>query len=50
MAEASRDLPAGRLFMLVRESRWIFLVAIALYIALVLYGYNPADPAWSACP
>ena len=47
MAEASSDFPAGKLFVLLRESRWLFLVASALYIAMVLYSYNPADPSWS---
>ncbi|HEY0665800.1 MAG TPA: DNA translocase FtsK 4TM domain-containing protein [Gallionella sp.] len=47
MAEAVSDSPAGKLFMLLRETRWIFLAVSALYIALVLYGYNPADTAWS---
>jgi len=47
VAEASSDFPAGKLFVLLRESRWLFLVASALYIAMVLYSYNPADPSWS---
>ena len=33
--------------MLLRESRWILLVGCALYLTVALYGYNPADPAWS---
>ncbi|MDO8291716.1 MAG: DNA translocase FtsK 4TM domain-containing protein [Gallionella sp.] len=47
MFDASDDSSAGKLFALLRESRWILLTAGALYIALALYGYNPADPAWS---
>ncbi len=47
MAEVSGDLPTNKLFVLLRESRWLLLVAGALYIALVLYGYDHADPAWS---
>jgi len=47
MAEADNVMPGGKLFNLLRESRWLLLVACALYIALVLYGYNPADSAWS---
>jgi S-DNA-T family DNA segregation ATPase FtsK/SpoIIIE len=47
MAEASGGLPTNKLFTLLRESRWLLLVACALYIALVLHGYNRADPAWS---
>ena len=47
MPEASFNSPSGKLFMLLRESRWLLLVASASYIAMVLFGYNPADPAWS---
>ena len=47
MPETSINSPSGKLFMLVRESRWLLLVASASYIAMVLFGYNPADPAWS---
>ncbi len=47
MAEASRDLPANKVLVLLRESRWILLVACALYFTVALYGYDPADPAWS---
>ena len=47
MAEVSGDFPANKLFMLLRESRWILLVACALYFTVALYGYDPADPAWS---
>ena len=47
MFEATDDSSNGKLFVLLRESRWILLTAGALYIALALFGYNPADPAWS---
>jgi len=47
MAEASGDSSANKLLALLRESRWLLLIACALYIALALYGYNRADPAWS---
>ena len=47
MSEAVSDSPAGKLFMLLRESRWLILVACAMYIAMVLFGYNHDDPAWS---
>ncbi|TAJ77955.1 MAG: DNA translocase FtsK [Gallionellaceae bacterium] len=36
-----------KLFALLRESRWLLLVVIASYLALILYGYDRADPAWS---
>ena len=39
-------LPA-RLAALLRESRWLLLIAVAIYLVLILYGYHPADPAWS---
>jgi DNA segregation ATPase FtsK/SpoIIIE-like protein len=47
MAEASSDFPTGKLFALLRESRWLLLVAGALYFTVALYGYDSADPAWS---
>ncbi|HET7831886.1 MAG TPA: DNA translocase FtsK 4TM domain-containing protein [Gallionella sp.] len=47
MGEGSSDSPAHKLFGLLRESRWLLLIAGAAYLALSLYGYNPADPAWS---
>ncbi len=40
-------MPASRLFGLLRESRWLLLAALALYFTVALFGYNPADPAWS---
>ena len=39
-------LPA-RIAALLRESRWLLLLAVALYVVLVLYGYDRNDPAWS---
>ena len=47
MAEAADDLPGSKLFGLVRESRWLLLAALALYFTVALYGYHPADSAWS---
>jgi S-DNA-T family DNA segregation ATPase FtsK/SpoIIIE len=47
MAEASSDLLTGKLFALLRETRWLLLVACALYFTIALYGYDPADPAWT---
>ena len=47
MAEADNALPGGKLFGLLRESRWLLLVACALYFTVALYGYDRADPAWS---
>jgi S-DNA-T family DNA segregation ATPase FtsK/SpoIIIE len=42
----STPLPA-RLAALLRESRWLLLIAIALYLILILYGYDRNDAAWS---
>ncbi|MDD5058426.1 MAG: DNA translocase FtsK 4TM domain-containing protein [Sideroxydans sp.] len=36
-----------RLLGLLRESRWLLLVAVALYLILILFGYDRADPSWS---
>ncbi|HUW26187.1 MAG TPA: DNA translocase FtsK 4TM domain-containing protein [Gallionella sp.] len=47
MAEADNALPGGKLFGLLRESRWLLLAACALYFTVALYGYNPDDPSWS---
>jgi len=32
---------------LLRESRWLALLALALYLTLALFTYNKADPGWS---
>jgi len=47
MSEASSDWPTNRLFVLLRESRWLLFTAGALYFTVALYGYDRADPAWS---
>ena len=47
MAEADNALPGGKLFALLRESRWLLLAACALYFTVALYGYDRTDPAWS---
>ncbi|MDO8414288.1 MAG: DNA translocase FtsK 4TM domain-containing protein [Gallionellaceae bacterium] len=39
--------PPSRLAGLVREARWLLLVAVAIYLILILHGYNSSDPAWS---
>ena len=44
--DKSTPLP-GRLAALLRESRWLLLLAVALYLILILYGYDRNDPAWS---
>jgi S-DNA-T family DNA segregation ATPase FtsK/SpoIIIE len=36
-----------KLRILLRESRWLLLVVIALFLILILFGYDRADSAWS---
>ena len=44
--QASNPLPP-HLASLLRESWWLALVAVALYLLLVLVTYDKADPGWS---
>ncbi len=37
----------GKIAALLRESKWFALVAVALYLALILFTFNKADPGWS---
>jgi S-DNA-T family DNA segregation ATPase FtsK/SpoIIIE len=46
VADKTSPLPA-RLAALLRESRWLLLLAAAVYLILILYGYHRSDPAWS---
>ena len=32
---------------LVHEVRWLLVAGVGLYLALILWGFNPADPGWS---
>ena len=41
----SRPLPE-RISLLLQEARWLILGVIALYIGMVLFGYDKADPSW----
>jgi S-DNA-T family DNA segregation ATPase FtsK/SpoIIIE len=45
MAEVA--LPGSKLFGLLRESRWLLLATGVLYFTAAMYGYSPADSAWS---
>ncbi len=36
-----------RLLSLLREIRWLLLVALAMYLILILYGFDRGDPSWS---
>ena len=43
---AKNPLPP-KIASLLRESWWLAMVAAALYLVLILYSYNKADPGWS---
>ncbi|MDD4911358.1 MAG: DNA translocase FtsK 4TM domain-containing protein [Sideroxydans sp.] len=43
----SRTPLPERLLGLLRESRWLLLVALAAYFILVLFGFSRSDPSWS---
>ena len=43
---AAQPLPE-KIVALLQEARWLVLAAAALYIGLVLFGYDKADPGWS---
>ena len=45
-AEATRALPA-RVVHLLREARWLVLLALGLFGLLILLTYDRADPGWS---
>jgi len=41
----SRPLPE-RISLLLQEARWLILGVMSLYIGMVLFGYDRADPSW----
>ena len=43
---AGNPLPP-KIAALLRESWWLALLAIALYLLLILATYSPSDPGWS---
>lgn len=43
---AKNPLPP-KIASLLRESWWLVLLALALYLLLILFTYNKADPGWS---
>ena len=47
MQKAARNPLPPKIAALLRESWWIAFVGLAFYLGLILYTYNPADPAWS---
>ena len=44
--QAAQPLPE-RIAALVHEARWLAVAAVGLYLALILFGYDKADPGWS---
>ncbi|MDR2787139.1 MAG: DNA translocase FtsK 4TM domain-containing protein [Candidatus Accumulibacter sp.] len=44
---ASGSLPEKIGLGLVRESRWLALIALAAFLGLALWGFDRADPGWS---
>jgi S-DNA-T family DNA segregation ATPase FtsK/SpoIIIE len=56
LSQAARKVPPepsaltltpGRIASLLRESWWIGMVAVVVYLAMVLYTFDRADPGWS---
>jgi S-DNA-T family DNA segregation ATPase FtsK/SpoIIIE len=45
-ASAAQPLP-GKIASRLREAKWLALVAVAAYLALILGTYDRADPGWS---
>src|SRR5690606_6522695 len=44
----SRNQPLPeRIAHLLQETRWIVLGVVSVYVAMILLGYNKADPGWS---
>src|SRR6185436_151705 len=37
----------GKVGALLRESRWLLVIAAALYLSLILLSFDKADPGWS---
>ncbi|HOY02188.1 MAG TPA: DNA translocase FtsK 4TM domain-containing protein [Zoogloea sp.] len=45
---STRPLPLPeKIAGLLQEARWMLLGVLALYLAMVLFGYSKADPGWS---
>lgn len=48
MAKDAQQLPLPeRIAAVLHEARWLVLAAVALYLTMVLGGYDRADPGWS---
>jgi S-DNA-T family DNA segregation ATPase FtsK/SpoIIIE len=45
---STRPLPLPeKIASLLQEARWMLLGVLALYVAMILFGYSKADPGWS---
>ena len=45
---STRPLPLPeKIASLLQEARWLLLGVLALYMAMILFGYSKADPGWS---
>jgi len=40
-------MKSSRMTILLSEARWLVLVAVTLFLAMILLSYSPHDPAWS---
>ncbi len=48
MAENPKDHPLPeKIAALLQEARWLALAALAIYVGLILAGFDKADPGWS---
>ena len=48
MAETPKGQPLPeRIVVLLQEARWLALAALAVYLGLILAGFDKADPGWS---
>ena len=36
-----------KIALLVHEARWLLVAVCGIYLAIILWGFNPADPGWS---
>jgi len=47
VAALRASLLSDRALVLLREARWLLLCTLALFVALILFSYDRADPGWS---
>ncbi|AJP48988.1 cell division protein FtsK [Rugosibacter aromaticivorans] len=46
ISTTSPPLPE-KIALLVQEARWLLVGVCGVYLAIILWGFNPADPGWS---